>query len=115
MKKHTEIINAVQVGPDETYTLTQVCEICDIRDEFIYSLVDYGAVEPAETSRKDWSFNARSLRLLRIAARLHRDLDIDIPGLCLALDLLEENDRLRRTTKRLREKLSLFDPGERTD
>ncbi|HRP35895.1 MAG TPA: chaperone modulator CbpM, partial [Gammaproteobacteria bacterium] len=32
----------------------------------------------------------------QVAMRLHHDLDVNLPGVALALDLLEEIERLRR-------------------
>jgi chaperone modulatory protein CbpM len=36
------------------------------------------------------------LRRARLAVRLERDLEVNLAGVALALDLLEEIDRLRR-------------------
>jgi chaperone modulatory protein CbpM len=46
--------------------------------------------------RTHWRFSGRSLHRAQVARRLHEDLDVNLPGIALALDLLEEIERLRR-------------------
>jgi chaperone modulatory protein CbpM len=47
----------------------------------------------------EWRFSGTALRRARTALRLQRDLEINLPGVALALELLEEIDKLRRTLK----------------
>ena len=68
---------------------------CRCSVELIVSLVHEGAI-PAQGERpQDWRFGGEELARARRAVRLARELDINPPGIALALDLLEEIDRLR--------------------
>jgi chaperone modulatory protein CbpM len=49
-----------------------------------------------EIDASEWRFSGAALRRARIALRLERDLGVNLPGVALALDLLEELQRLRR-------------------
>jgi chaperone modulatory protein CbpM len=46
-------------------------------------------------SPQDWRFRGECLRRARLAWRLSHDLEINPPGVALALDLLDEISALR--------------------
>lgn len=74
----------------------EFCRICHASEEFVAALVAEGVIEPRGEERMLWRFTGRSVRRTQVAVRLHHDLDVNLPGVALALDLLEEIDRLRR-------------------
>jgi chaperone modulatory protein CbpM len=74
-------------------TMDELCHACAVRAEQIIQLVDLGVLEPL--GREPWQFGGASLHRARIALRLHHDLDIDLAGAALALELLDEIDALR--------------------
>ena len=74
-------------------TLDDLCHACSVRAEQIIELVDLGVFEPL--GREPWKFGGASLHRARIALRLHHDLDIDLAGAALALELLDEIESLR--------------------
>lgn len=76
--------------------LTEFCRICHTDEEFVLALVAEGVIEPQGEERPQWRFTGRSVRRTQVAVRLHHDLDVNLPGVALALDLLEEIERLRR-------------------
>ncbi|HKV95910.1 MAG TPA: chaperone modulator CbpM [Gammaproteobacteria bacterium] len=63
-------------------------------------LVDIGVLAPLDPQAPAWSFGADCLPLARAAGRLYRDLDLDGPGLAVALTLLE---RIHELETRVRE------------
>jgi chaperone modulatory protein CbpM len=58
-------------------------------------LVDIGVLEPQGREPARWQFGGASLQRARRALRLQRDLDIDLAGAALALQLLDEIESLR--------------------
>jgi chaperone modulatory protein CbpM len=80
-------------------TLDDLCHACSVRAEQIIELVDLGVLEPL--GREPWQFGGASLQRARIALRLHCDLDIDLAGAALALELLDEIDTLRARLRAL--------------
>lgn len=74
----------------------EFCRICHASEEFVAALVAEGVIEPRGELRGQWRFTGRSVRRTQVAVRLHHDLDVNLPGVALALDLLEEIERLRR-------------------
>jgi len=78
-----------------TLTLTEISYACRVRESEIIDLVEEGIIVPAAPSEPDWSFPATELRRARRAIRLQRDLDINLSGVALVLDLLDEVEYLR--------------------
>ena len=76
--------------------LEEFCRMCQASEEFVLELVAEGVIEPRGRERSRWRFSGRSVRRTQVAVRLHEDLDVNLPGVALALDLLEEIERLRR-------------------
>jgi chaperone modulatory protein CbpM len=77
-------------------SLEQICDACSCRSDWIVELVEQGILVPLTQERDQWHFTGSSLARAHIARRLQRDLDINLAGVALALDLLEEIETLRR-------------------
>jgi chaperone modulatory protein CbpM len=76
-------------------TLADLCRACAVHAERIVELVDAGVLEPQGREPARWRFGGASLHRARMALRLQRDLDIDLAGTALALELLDEIESLR--------------------
>lgn len=77
-------------------TLKELSGLCGVQSSLIVELVDEGVLEPVDVHATRWSFSGTSVRRVQIATRLQRDLDVNMPGIALALDLMEELEELRR-------------------
>jgi len=64
-------------------------------EDLIMSWVSEGVLSPTGSSPQDWRFSGESLRRAKTAAHLTHDLELNIPGVALTLDLLDEINRLR--------------------
>ena len=83
----------------EEYTVLSVDELsrlCAVDKTYIVELVEEGVLSVTEVGAAEWRFSGAALRRARIAMRLQRDLEINLPGVALALELMEQLDRLRR-------------------
>jgi len=86
----------------EEYTVLSVDELsrlCAVDRTYIVELVEEGVLSVIEIDASEWRFPGAALRRARMALRLQRDLEINLPGVALALELLEELERLRRELK----------------
>jgi chaperone modulatory protein CbpM len=68
--------------------------------ELIMSWVTEGVLSPSGSSPEDWRFGGESLRRAKTAAHLTHDLELNVPGVALALDLLDEIAQLRARLQR---------------
>lgn len=88
------------VEEEVCFTLVELCQACCAEQEHVLTWVFEGVLEPVGASPQDWRFSGESLRRARLALRLSRDLEINPPGVALALDLLDENAVLRARLQR---------------
>ena len=76
-------------------SLAEVSRACAVQAEFIVQLVEEGVLEPLGGEPHRWRFTGAHVRRATVAVRLHRDLDINLAGVALALQLLDEIAALR--------------------
>ncbi len=87
-------------------TLRELCEISGAPADFVVEMVEFGILEPAAGyrapgDRGHWEFGDPSVRRSRRAVNLMRDFGINMEGLSLVLDLLEELDTSRHHVRAL--------------
>ena len=100
----TNLVNLLSgevLEEDVELTLVELCRLCELSAEQLFELVDYGVVDPQGRHPSQWRFGGISLRRIRCARRLERDLGINVAGAALALDLLDELEQLRVRLRRL--------------
>lgn len=86
----------------EEHTVLNVDELsrlCAVDQTYIIELVEEGVLNVLEIHASEWRFSGTALRRARTALRLQRDLEINLPGVALALELLEEIGELRRSLR----------------
>jgi len=108
MSNKDHILTVEVIGQDgSTFTLREICERGDCHAEFVIKLVDYGIIAPMEESpeARHWHFDVAALSRLRKAQRLQRDLKINLPGLAMSLELLDEVEEMRREVDRLNHRI----------
>jgi chaperone modulatory protein CbpM len=81
-------------------TIGDLSRMCTVEPEHIVALVEEGILQPLPDAPGDWQFAGEALRRARLALRLQRDLEINLAGVALALELLEEIHELRRAIHR---------------
>ena len=82
-------------------SLNDLCRACSSSAEWIIELVEEGALEPIGQEQSGWRFTGKSLCRAQTAMRLQRDLGINLAGIALALDLLEEIEAMREQLRQL--------------
>lgn len=95
MQDTTYTLTCEVVDHDETLTLAQVCNSCGVHAEWVTLLVEHGILEPVATDERPWRFATQHLTRVHTARRLARDLDLNAPGIALALELMDEVRELR--------------------
>ncbi|MGZ5275839.1 MAG: chaperone modulator CbpM [Caldimonas sp.] len=92
------------VEEEVTLTTLELSRAANASESSIELWVAEGVLQPSGESPEQWRFSGPSLRRVRVAMRLTRDLEINSPGVALALELLDEIEaleaRLRRVSAR---------------
>lgn len=83
---------------DETMVLSveELSRMCRVEQRHIMEFVQEGVLEAVAVSGAEWRFSGAALRRARTALRLQRDLEINLAGVALVLELLDELEQLRR-------------------
>ena len=82
-------------------SLTELSQACLSSAEWVVELVAEGVLEPVGQEQAQWRFSGIGLLRARAAMRLQHDLEINIAGVALALDLIDEIDTLRKRLRRI--------------
>ena len=94
------LIEGAIVEEEVLLTLVELCQACNAKEKHVQEWVFEGVLEPIGESPQEWRFKGESLRRAQLAWRLSHDLDINPPGVALALDLLDEIATLRARLQR---------------
>jgi len=91
------ITNEIIIFDEEiSYGLDELCDLCRISTELVIELVEEGVLTPVEPDPAQWHFDYLAIKRLQTAIRLQRDLKVNLPGVALVLDLLDELRELRQ-------------------
>jgi chaperone modulatory protein CbpM len=88
-------LSGIILDEQSTLTLAEVSRACAVHAERIVELVEEGVLAPVGDAPHRWRFTGPHMRRARMALRLHHDLDINLAGVALALQLLDEVEILR--------------------
>ena len=83
---------------EESYlvSLAELCRSCTVETTTITTLVTEGILDPTGEDVEHWHFTVGSLKRVKTAIHLQRDLGVNLAGAALALDLLDRIAELER-------------------
>ena len=90
------VVTGVLLDEQVYYSLKDVCHVCGCETEWVVGLVEQGVLHPSGGTRQVWQFPGSSLHTAMKARRLQQDLDLNLSGVALVIDLLEEMESLRK-------------------
>jgi chaperone modulatory protein CbpM len=93
---------SVEILEEEVeWTQSELCQACEISADQLADFVEEGLVDPDGQGPAEWHFHGTSLHRIRFARSVKRDLGVNTAGAALALDLLEEIEKLKQRLRRL--------------
>lgn len=97
----TDPLIATIVEEDRPLSLAELARACRAAEAQIHVWVVEGVLAPSGgATPQEWRFAGASLRRARLAFSLSRELEVNPPGVALALDLLERIDALEARLRR---------------
>lgn len=105
MAQHPEPLTGPVLEEESVYTLGELGRASGLHTTQLLRMVSVGILEPLPGTEPTYRFTGRSVSRLQRALRLQRDLEVNLEGAALALDLLEELEELRRRSDRLERQL----------
>lgn len=82
-------------------SINEISQICNVHMEHITEMVAHGLISPIDDKLHPWHFSGNAVKRSLVTLRLQRDLNINLAGIALILDLMEEVEQLRQELKRL--------------
>ena len=102
----SDVLSGKILEEDSEVTLAQLCEVCAVQAEAIEAMMEEGIVVATGGGVSAWRFTRSTVVRVRTVLRMQRDLEVNLAGAALALDLLERIEALQA-------RLRSFDPGTR--
>lgn len=94
MSKHLKVILG-QLLEESPLTLDELSRATSVDVKTIILLVDYHIIQPAGKTPQTWRFDSLDLYRAKKAITLQKDLELNITGIGIVLDLLDEIKHLR--------------------
>ena len=91
--------SAIIIDEQHALTLAEFSHACAVQTGYIIELVDEGLLTPETEEEHEphlWRFASDQMRRARVALRLQNDLGINLAGVALALQLLDEIETLQQ-------------------
>jgi len=90
-------------------SIQELCQYQGFSQQLIIEVVDHGIAQPVMGKDVvDWVFDTTSVHWLQKAVRLHYDLELDWISVAMVIDLLQENESLRKQNQCLGQQLNRF-------
>ena len=102
MATSLSVLHCQVVEEEVSMSLDELCQACSTESELVLQLVEHGVIEPLGGAPQSWVFTGSSLQRTRVALRLLHDLELNLPGAALAVDLLDQIAQLQRELRALR-------------
>lgn len=90
------------------FDFDEICQRTAVPSETLVTIVEHGIIEPIGRQQPPWQFDVSAVLVVRRVVQLKVELDLDWQGAALALELMEENRRLREENERLEQRLLRF-------
>ena len=91
-----------------TFTITEFCLHTGLSEEELNEIVGLGMIEPRQPQREKWLFDDSAVTIVHRAVRLRKELELDWPGIAVALTLMDDIAHLKQENRLLRQRLSRF-------
>lgn len=90
-----EIIIIADYTENAVLTRDEICEIFGIEESQLGDFIAYDIIVPVENESHELLFDMVQLKRMRKAMRLLRDLELNLAGASLVMQLLQELEELR--------------------
>jgi chaperone modulatory protein CbpM len=112
MMNEENVLKGVVVDETCSINLHEICESYHVHIESVVAMVEHGLLEPEGEEPQEWNFALRDVHRLQKTLHLQQDLEINLEGVALILDLMDELEELRSKVRRLEQMNSAIKAAE---
>lgn len=104
-----QIVESEIIDDNVQLTLIELCQVCQSSEDIVRSWIVEGVFDgvcedvfaPADQAQQQWKFSGTAVQRARLAQTLAQDLEINSPGIALALDLMDRIQLLEAQLTRI--------------
>lgn len=96
-----QIFKDIIVEQSASLNLEEFCQAVHLQTQVVIEMVEHQLIEPEGSAPNSWRFDNACLKRAKIAASFYRDLEVNMPGIGIALDLLERIEYLEQRLQTL--------------
>jgi chaperone modulatory protein CbpM len=93
-----EIVIIADYSENTWHSVDQLREMFNISESLMRELIAHDIILPVGVQSAEWSFDMVQLKRLQTALRLQHDLEVNLAGVALVLELMDELETLRSRT-----------------
>ena len=106
MSKNTFLVmREIVIEEQPKLSLEELCVACHVTPDDIQDMVDFGVIDVENNILETYEFDMHHLRRVRTAIHLQQDLEVNLAGAALVLDLMDEVEQLRTQVALLEKQL----------
>lgn len=95
-------ISITIINNENLLSFEEICRAIHAEDDLIIQLIEYHVIQPKGSSKKNWKFDDIALKRARLARNFYYDLEVNLAGVALLIDMLEKIETLEANINRLR-------------
>jgi len=95
-ERDASLLSGQIVDESMEITIGELCRFCAVDAELVEAMINEGIIEPSRKRGAEWCFAMSTVKRTRVVVRLQRDLGVNLAGAALAIELLEQLERLQR-------------------
>ncbi len=95
------IIEGIILEEQNGLSLGELCRLCRVHADYVLDLIDEGILEPRGENVQHYRFTGKCIIRTEKAMRLQRDMGINLAGVAMILDLLDQVEELKRRIREL--------------
>lgn len=96
-----QIFKGIIVEQSASLNLEEFCQAVHLQTQVVIEMVEHQLIKPEGSAPNSWRFDNACLKRAKIAASFYRDLEVNMPGIGIALDLLERIEYLEQRLQTL--------------
>ena len=88
------------ISEENTLTFDELCRAIHAEQDLMIQLIDYHIIQPKGKSQQEWLFDHIALKRARLARNFYYDLEVNLAGIGLLIDLMEQIERLKQSLRK---------------
>ncbi len=90
------VIEGIILEEEQGLSIGELCRLCRVHADYVLDLIDEGIIEPSGDAVTGYRFHGECVIRTRKAIRLQQDMGMNLAGVAMVLDLLDEIAELKK-------------------